>query len=897
MRRTLEICIDPAGADGVCPVQARVLETNESARSFLQVSLTDDDLARAARQLAQGLAADGGASGAYAANRGAGADSWSAEELGARLFDALFTGPVAALYGRINNSPARPLAFWLIVDDPQMAQIPWELLFDRSGRGFLALSGPFARGISSSRGPVAAAQRSGPLRVLMAAAFPVGLPGPETAAEFEQVGRNLGYQAGSGVQLVHLPHATAEGVRNALREAQMVGTPYDVFHIICHGVVDPATGNRVLVLEDEESRPVAVTAAGLTALLQGQGVQAVFLNACAAAAVSAGDLAPTFAQTLLGSDITLMVGMQAPVRMEDAVYFAAAFYAALADGRSADQALLDVRSVAQVRDGDGAAAAIPVCYTRILPAFLRPPPMPPPEREWQWPWWRRAWRWTAAAAVLLVSLIGGYLTLREFLCGTPLGTIPLLQGPCAVAPPPLSPPPTVVVVAPTVTPTPWLTGDIKIAVADFAVLDGSGSAVAGAQGAEMAQHLYASLRADLAEGTPSPAIISIDVPPAAVGPITGANLPENAARRAETINADMLIYGTLEQEAAVAALDVYFYLAPNQLTYAEELADVYPLLAITSQGDLQSNAVTRSDLRGQLLAQARGVADLILGMGHFNRQEYGDAQQWLVAADTALAATGSAKRAVTQLFLGSTAAQQGDMTLAHQYFDTAYNLDRSLARALIGRGQTVFLQARDGCTSEETDIAGIKAAIADYEEAGRKASNPLAAITTKANLNLGTAYFCLAMAGEGDENWSRAQEHLNYVVDDYAADENPRLRYLAALAHERLGALAIGQASRAGGPGGIDAALIEEAGVHFEEAAALSLEPGNQASVHLWLAWIAAFQRRCSAAQEELRAARTAFDARRELDSQSLAYQSFRAEFNSLYNGSVQPLLAQRCAP
>ncbi len=894
LRRTLEICIDPAAADGTWPVRARVLETNESARSVMQLALADADFARAATWLAAGFPAVGGPPGASADGTGAGATA----ALGAQLFDALFTGPVAVLYAQVSSQLGYDLAFWLIVDDSRLAAAPWELLYDSSRRRFLAFSAPFARGLSSSRAPVAPPP-GGPLRVLMAAAFPRGLPGPEPAAELAAVEQSLGRQVGAGVQLVHLPHATAARVQNALREAQASGAPFDVLHILCHGANDGATGARVLLLEDDAGDPVPLAAPALAALLGGEGVQVVFLNACSAAAVTAGELAPAFAQALLDSGVTVLVGMQAPVRVEDAVRFATAFYAALADGRSADAALLDVRRLAQVDGGgDSATAVIPVCYTRALPAQLRGAPLAAPLLPAQ-PWWRRAWRRTAAAAALIVGLIAGYLTLRDFVCGPPAVAGPLLDGVCAMlAPAPL---PTVAAVPPAPTPTPWLTGDIKLAVAEFSALD-AGGAAASPQGAELAQQLYAVLQPALATAVaqaPLTVVVGASVPPFAAGPITGVNAAEqaqNAAARAADINADVLVYGNLKQEPGRATLNTYFYLAPQQLTYAEELADVYPLFTITSTGELQSNAITRADLRAQLLAQADGVTGLMLGMGHFNRGEYGAAKRWLLAADAALAASGSARRAVVQLFLGSVAAQEGDRTLAHQFYDSAYRLDGRLARALLGRGQTVFLLARRGCTAGATDVQGVEAAIADYMDARDQASSPLAAITIKANLSLGSAYLCLALAGAGDDYWSEAGDQLNNVLGDYAAAEDPRLRYLAAEAHERLGALAVAEASRGGVAGGYAPDQIEAAADHFVQAAALSLEPGNQARVHLWLAWIAAVQGRCAGARQELESARTAFGARRGRDSLSLGYQSFLADFNDLNNQLVQPQLAQQCA-
>ncbi len=730
----------------------------------------------------------------------------------------------------------------------------------------------------------------------MAAAFPTDFPALEGSAEFEHVTRTLGRQVGAGVQLTHLPHATAGRVLNALREAEQHATPYDIFHIICHGLVDPSSGVNAIVLEDEEANPAPVTPPILAALLGGHGLQAVFLNACASAGLSAGHLAPGFAQALLGSNIPALIGMQAPVRARDAVQFAEEFYAALADGRAVEQALLDVRRVTQARGGGSAASAIPVCYTRTMPLQLRRAPAAQP------PWWQRAWRWLAAVAVLFVSIIGGYLSLREFFCEQPVraGLPAALLGACAVLAPepaPLPVAPTVVMVVPTSTPQSQLSGDVKIAVADFGAVDASGAVRIDAKGAEIAQHLYDTLKTDLDRLAPAPLLVGANLAPGAVGMIAGANLAEqvdNAARRAGEINADMLIFGNLQQAAGKTLLTTYFYLAPGQLVSAEELGDGYPLLEVESPGLIQSNAVTSGEMREKLLAAAGGVADLVLGMGYYNRQQYGEASLRLAAADAALVAATGDKRAVVQLFLGTTAAQLGDLPLAHQYYDSAYNLDPRFARALIGRGQTTFLQARDGCIEGRTDVAGIQDALADYQQALNIASSPLAAISTKANLSMGSAYLCLAMAGAGDEYWEKAQQHLSNVIGDYTPGSLPQLQYLAAQAYERRGALALAQAGRVGGDGEYDPALLERAGTDFEQAVSLSLEPGVTARSHLWLAWAAARQDRCAAAREHLQAAAAAIAARRALDSTSPGYQDFAADIRNL-NELVQPMMAEKC--
>jgi len=113
------------------------------------------------------------------------------------------------------------------------------------------------------------------------------------------------------------------------------------------------------------------------------------------------------------------------------------------------------------------------------------------------------------------------------------------------------------------------------------------------------------------------------------------------------------------------------------------------------------------------------------------------------------------QRAVVERFLGSTAAQLGDLPLAHQSYQTALDLDPRFARALLGRGQIDFLLERiaSNCVRGATDVAAIQRVLEEYQNALGLTADPLAAIPTKVDLYAGTAYLCLAFAEAGDENW------------------------------------------------------------------------------------------------------------------------------------------------
>ena len=898
-RNTLEIYIDRLAGDGAYPVTARVLESNQSARSSMVLPLSAEEVSRA-----QGWLVDGDA------------DAPAVRDFGARLFDALFAGAVRLLYDGLSGDPNRTLAFWIVIDDPGLAQIPWELLYDSRRPGFLALSAPFVRGLTIDAPTRSQPVTAPPLRVLVATAFPTGLDRLDGYDEAQAIARTL-QQTGDGVQITELPHATLSRLQNALREAEQHNSPYHVLHLISHGYVEAATGASAVILEDEAGAADVVQPSVLASFLSGPGMQLVFLNACSSATMPANNLAPGFAQALLGTGIPILVGMQAPVAASDAMLFTAELYGSLADGRSVDSALLDVRRIAQQRSAAGRTApAIPVCYTRNMPARLvsapdSEPPLPasvavqPTEPAAPVATGkrglRRLWGLAAATVALVVGIISGYVSMRDFFCVSPVrGGLPaFLSSVCDAIAPQEAP---VVVVAPAATPPPRLTGDFKIAVAEFAAADGTGVSDAGAEGSELAQQLYEQLRDDLAKmasGASVPFSIEMGLAPQLVGRMEGDTYQEqvdNAVRRAREINADLLIFGTLDASPEKTAVDAYFYLAPTQLLTAEEMAGDYPLAHVESPGNLLDNMVTSSELRSGLLASADGIGRFLFGLGFFNRQQFNEAGRWLAEAGDAMPADNRKQRAVLELFLGSTAAQLGDLPLAHQSYQTALDLDPRFARALLGRGQIDFLLERiaNRCDAGATDVAAIQRAMEDYQSALGLTADPLAEIPTKVNLHAGTAYLCLALAGAGDENWELAQEHLEEVIADYESTGDNRLQYLAAQAQARLGVRALALALKT--TDALDEAMLVSAEDAFEQAVALSRMPGEIALNELWLAYIQATQARCQAALSHLQPAEEAFAQRAALDNVSGAYTDFAAQFIRLRDERVRPLLAKNCA-
>ena len=267
---------------------------------------------------------------------------------GATLFGALFTGDVKTVYESCRAATDRPLRYRLLVEAPETARIPWELLYDPDRTEFLCRAAPLVRGVSLTE-PARPLQVEPPLRVLVVDAFPQGVPKLQDQLETTGIRKALaGLVRGGRAEVATLSHATLGKLQNALREAADPAHPhpFHILHFIGHGAYDPVTKGTVLLFEDESGQIDAVDPAALVDVLRPFDLKLVFLNACQSAQSSALDLAQGFAPTLLANGIPAVIGMQTSVLDDVAASFARRFYEGLADNQPVDAALTGARQLA-----------------------------------------------------------------------------------------------------------------------------------------------------------------------------------------------------------------------------------------------------------------------------------------------------------------------------------------------------------------------------------------------------------------------------------------------------------------------------------------------------------------------------------------------------------------------
>jgi hypothetical protein len=289
------------------------------------------------------------------------------EEIGARLFDALFTEEVRRLLAeslaRLPEDGEHGLRIKLCFDPDVMplGQLPWETLFWRERREFLNLgrTTPLVRYLNIPRG--VRPRLAPPLRVLLASACPCGAGALDLEAEGVRIYEAL--EKIPGIRVEWLRHATPQGIRDKLHEE-----PFHVFHFMGHGSFDADSGDGALLLEDEARRQARLPGRVLAHLLcDFPSLRLAFLNACRTASSSQEmglDPFTGVASALVLAGMPAVLAMQFSVSDEAATLFSTAFYRRIAAGDPMDAATTEGRMAVLLGNPRSSEWATPVLFLR-----------------------------------------------------------------------------------------------------------------------------------------------------------------------------------------------------------------------------------------------------------------------------------------------------------------------------------------------------------------------------------------------------------------------------------------------------------------------------------------------------------------------------------------------------
>ena len=319
-------------------------------------------------------------------------------------------------------------------------------------------------------------------------------------------------------------------------------------------------------------------------------------------------------------------------------------------------------------------------------------------------------------------------------------------------------------------------GAFNVAVAELAVT-GAGQEV----GLDLSEAVYDQIVQDLSAQTD----VEVEVAdPGAVRVLPG-DTPESraeaAAELADRVEADVVLFGTVEVSEGLTDVAAEFFVSDRGLTGAEELAGVYPLdtVSLATTDPVAVRRRTAESLQPKLLA----LTQLVLGLSHYQLHEYSDAEALF---EEALAAwPGSNGREVVLSLLGNVNGLQDDLNAAEVHFADALSLHPEYARARFGAAEVAYQRSRGPLcgSSGEADGVGLEDAVAQFEEVIDLTGPPLAFIPERARVEIGKIYECLFLNGGG--HLEEAREVLEDVIDDISGET--RLVDLTADAHFSLG--------------------------------------------------------------------------------------------------------------
>lgn len=266
-----------------------------------------------------------------------------AQEIGSVLYESVFKNEMRfalqdALRVAARNKESLRLRLNL---DAQANRLPWELLFQRATRQFLALDDH----LSIVRQPTILEPLEPllvnfPLRLLVITAQARDAEGLDIEAE-KSILRSAALDLSPGqIVLDLLEQPSLEQLRQ-----QLQAQTYHILHFIGHGRFRPDAGEGEIQLVYPSGHGQWVTAAQLARIVRSErALRVVFLNACDSAQSGADNAFSGVAAELVRTgDVSAAVAMQFPITDRASLAFTRGFYQALLQASGLDAAVTQGR--------------------------------------------------------------------------------------------------------------------------------------------------------------------------------------------------------------------------------------------------------------------------------------------------------------------------------------------------------------------------------------------------------------------------------------------------------------------------------------------------------------------------------------------------------------------------
>ena len=284
-------------------------------------------------------------------------------KFGSDLFETLFQGDVRRLYDEARaRQQNRKLDIVLTSMIPWIAEKPWEFAFDAARQSFLATEEiHLVRNVLTAVPAAAIPLRRGPLRILVAAAQPLGMGHLSIDQEIDVIRRGFQPLVDAGLVTVE---ALARATPGRILALLSTGS-FAVVHVIGHGTFDDAREQGALFFEDDLGGQIPLGERSVREIFCKRGVSLVFLNACQTGSGGRENFNKGIAQSLVSHGLPAVVANQYSVLDSSATSFSQHFYWSLAQGMSIGQAACEARiAVNCSMQGDLIDWAVPVVYAR-----------------------------------------------------------------------------------------------------------------------------------------------------------------------------------------------------------------------------------------------------------------------------------------------------------------------------------------------------------------------------------------------------------------------------------------------------------------------------------------------------------------------------------------------------
>ena len=284
---------------------------------------------------------------------------------GQELFEAAFTGNVRDKFreslNEVNRNREGLRIRLRIADVPELANMPWEFMYDASLSRFLTLSieTPVVRYLDVPRDIQPLTIRP-PLQILAVISSPRDFPSLNVGREWDNLQEALNrLESRKLVHLTRLEKPTLQALQRQLRRGE-----YHIFHFVGHGIFSKHKQDGQLLFEDELKGGDPVSSQDLGILLHDhRHLRLAVLNACEGARTSMEDQFSGTAQNLIRQGLPAVIAMQLRITDIAAITLAREFYSALADGYPVDAAITEARKAIKTH-GNELEWGTPVLYMR-----------------------------------------------------------------------------------------------------------------------------------------------------------------------------------------------------------------------------------------------------------------------------------------------------------------------------------------------------------------------------------------------------------------------------------------------------------------------------------------------------------------------------------------------------